>query len=286
MEHPTEQKFLATQLSEEEKEQYHRLKQYAGSRMAKDDSCFEIYQEKCSEASKIRKKLEIVLAQEKPKSVESEEATVRYWEQQLSDYQQKVSGETNLLDTLAQTEGNYIRKKAFLEEQFKIQQQQMLDNYLQAKQTLETRLEQSRLNRHGKESFFGHRLQAAKQILDDRRNHKSAPRIKLEMELAEPQRYINRYKEEVKGCEEWEELTKILNARKKIWTAAEWARLEREEPEVKPPPQQKKVMRSARKSAEIQTQSVSSDPAEHSSVAASEGATTEHLAPDQQTSPP
>jgi hypothetical protein len=282
--YPSEKKFLATQLSEEEKQKYQRLSIYADVRDYGDVN-WEVLQSKQTEWSKLNKELEILIAQEKPKSVESEEATVRYWEQQLSDYQQKGSGEQYLLDQLKALEASYRAKVA----------------------DIESKLQACRQNHHGKESFFSHRLQAAKQILDDRRNHKSAPRIKLEMKLAEPKKYIDDYHRRTKGKEDWDIFSKELRERKSIWTDSEWKRLDAEDaskkaakvalPTLKVVMKQPKVVMKRTQTVTaiceevlyssiiepaLQTLCKASGLAEHSSAVASERATTEPSAQDPQ----
>jgi len=261
--YPCWEKFVATQLSAEEKEKYDSLRVYQTPRLTNNDACYEIYQEKIDKAAPIKKKLAVVIAQEKPKSTESEERTVNYWRQQLADYKQSEGiSEQYLLDQLTAIEQNYLAKKA----------------------VIESRLEQCRGNKVQKESFFTTRLQNAQQLLDDRRNYKSAARIRLEMELQEPQSFIDAYNKELHGVDKWKELYTDLKQRFIVWKTEEDAK---PLPPSQLPRVQKKVMKFARRSAsDLGTPAASSAPAEHSSEIASERATTEHSAPDQQTSPP
>ena len=199
--YPSDKNFFAAH--PEDAEKYHRLKQYATPSLTTDIG-YNIYQEKATQASAIRKKLDILIAQEKPKSIEIEEKTVRYWEQEYSSFQTKESSEKYLLGLLETIELNYQK----------------------AKQDIQNKLEMARANIHQKEKYFLNRLDAAKSLLDEKRNYKSAARIKLEMEYAEPKIYIESYKAEMNGITEWEAFSKYLTTKKKVWTTQQWKALD------------------------------------------------------------
>lgn len=208
--YPSDKNFFAAH--PEDAEKYHRLKRYATPSLTTDIG-YNIYQEKATQASAIRKKLEILIAQEKPKSLEIEEKTVRYWEQEYSSFQTKESSEKYLLGLLETIELNYQK----------------------AKQDIQNKLEMARANIHQKEKYFLNRLDAAKSLLDEKRNYKSAARIRLEMEYAEPKIYMDSYKAEMNGIAEWETFSKYLTAKRKAWTEKQWKALDMQEVEAKAP---------------------------------------------------
>ena len=197
---PSDELFYATQLSEEEKALVARLSPFANYQEIEW-----IHQSALLEkVSKCRKALAIIVEQERPQSTEQEESTVNYWTQQLNDFRMKDSGEAYLLNLKAQIEAKYRAAMA----------------------DVEAKLQQSRSNHHQKESYFTQGLQNAQHKLDAIRSHKSKPRIRAEMELADAEKPMMYDRQHSKWCAEYKALKAKLDARRRVWYSEQMARRE------------------------------------------------------------
>jgi hypothetical protein len=226
---PSDELFFATQLSEEEKALVARLSPFANYQEIEW-----VHQTAVLEkVSKCRKALAIIVEQERPQSTEQEESTVNYWTQQLNDFRMKDSGEAYLLNLKAQIEAKYRAAMA----------------------DVEAKLQQSRANHHQKESYFTQGLQNAQHKLDAIRSHKSKPRIRAEMELADAEKPMIYDRQHSKWRDEYKVLKAKLDARKRVWYSEQMARREAAyqaqqaaataAPAKSPPPKPIKKMRKA-----------------------------------------
>ena len=197
---PTDDLFYATQLSEEEKARVEQLSPFANYQE------IEWIQQPAllDKVSKCRKALAIIVEQERPQSTEQEESTVNYWTQQLNDFRMKDSGEAYLLNLKAQIEAKYRAAMA----------------------DVEAKLQQSRSNHHQKESYFTQGLQNAQHKLDAIRSHKSKPRIRAEIDLADAEKPMMYDRQHSKWRDEFKVLKAKLDARKQVWKDEVMARRE------------------------------------------------------------
>jgi len=221
---PNERLYLDTMLDEYSKERWDALKCWSGKeRFYTADGNHELFLEHSSKYSKFLQQLQILTEQEKPQDTEQEEKQIRYWEEKVLQHSNDTSRQyLNLQlkqvdDKRAVREAQYEREKQRIEEQWQVAQQE----FARVRCSIEQKIEAHDANHMKAETFFVGNLVRAKQTLEGKRTFKSRPRIKLEMELEPHKMWMEKYREELRGLGEWEELQRKVVPRMKEWISKE-----------------------------------------------------------------